>query len=711
MKKTGVKTKIGYFFIMLLLMTLSISNKAWAYEEKSIATAPNAPVFSQGTSTVMQEALEVTIRKNGGNEKDFILYTLDGTTPAYKDGMAQGTSVMAGAEAKVLIAGKSSITLKAVCVNEAGLVSKLTSATYTLKPYVKEIGLQGLQKLVKGKSFTFITSIQPAYASNKKLSWNIEPAGQGVTVSGGKVTATAKAQAGTYTVYVTAQDQTENPAMTGYQFEVIGAAEVKALAFTEKKVNIIRTNGNAKYEAYKTLKLTQTSGEIIAGDKKIASYCDWSSSNQKVATVSADGVVTCHAPGKVKITAKASDSSGVSAACDINITQSVTGIKIEGSKVTASGKSNTYKAVVTPANATKKTVTWSVEPTGQGVTITSTGMVKVAKDTALDECIICAKSTDDSSVMGTFVIKINKTAVTQIKLQEEDGKPAQKLTKTLFRVAPSPDIQTQMRVSVVYKDGTVPENIPYEFTSTKPGIVTVDQKGLIRVTGRGTGEAVIKCTLKDGSKQSDGNPIQATVVVKVINPASSLTLSLPKVRSEYVAKGKTLQLTANFGTDYGILSNKTLKWTTSDMQRATVNSKGLVTMKADSNNPVVITATMTDGSNISKSILLYGSTPVKNISMGEISYQYANTNYTFEIKKSQGKQALELCFNDPWKEMNTCPYVAVTSSAPEVLYVEQEGRNIILEPREVSGSKKVKITLKTLDGTGKSHTWYFMVVD
>lgn len=29
MKKRGVKTKIGYFFIVLLFMTLSISNKAW----------------------------------------------------------------------------------------------------------------------------------------------------------------------------------------------------------------------------------------------------------------------------------------------------------------------------------------------------------------------------------------------------------------------------------------------------------------------------------------------------------------------------------------------------------------------------------------------------------------------------------------------------------------------------------------------------------
>ena len=101
-----------------------------------------------------------------------------------------------------------------------------------------------------------------------------------------------------------------------------------------------------------TLRATVTPSN--ATDKAVV----WSTSDESVAAVSADGVVTAKKTGAAVITAKTGD--GLSASCKVTAIIPVSGIKLNYSALTmTAGTKFTLKATVTPSDATNKTVYWS----------------------------------------------------------------------------------------------------------------------------------------------------------------------------------------------------------------------------------------------------------------------------------------------------------------------------------------------------------------
>ncbi|MCL2780849.1 MAG: Ig-like domain-containing protein, partial [Actinomycetia bacterium] len=85
----------------------------------------------------------------------------------------------------------------------------------------------------------------------------------------------------------------------------------------------------------------------------------WTSSNTKVATVSATGVVTGKAPGKATITVTTANGAKT-AKCVLTVRRAVTGVKLSKKTLAIKvGKKTTLKATVAPTNATTKTVRWT----------------------------------------------------------------------------------------------------------------------------------------------------------------------------------------------------------------------------------------------------------------------------------------------------------------------------------------------------------------
>lgn len=182
---------------------------------------------------------------------------------------------------------------------------------------------------------------------------------------------------------------------------------------------------NALYEPILVSKITVT-GDIVklAVGKTVQLKADaaptdalnkgvvWTSSNEKFATVDANGKVKAlkNGAGKtVTITATATDGSGIKGSFTIKIYKNaVKKIKLSAkTKSVKPGKKVTIKAKVSPTKNVNKTLKWS-SSNEKYATVNSKGVVTTKKAGKGKTVIITAKATDGSGKKATIKIKINK---------------------------------------------------------------------------------------------------------------------------------------------------------------------------------------------------------------------------------------------------------------------------------------------------------------
>ncbi|MDY5245301.1 MAG: Ig-like domain-containing protein, partial [Anaerobutyricum soehngenii] len=135
----------------------------------------------------------------------------------------------------------------------------------------------------------------------------------------------------------------------------------------------------------------------------------WTSSNPKVATVNANGVVTVKKKTggkKVTITATATDGSRVSASWKVTSMKGIVKkVKITGAKTVKAGKSLKLKANVTATKKANKKLQWTSSDT-KYATINAKGVVKTKKTAKRKTIKITAMATDGSGKKVTFKIKV-----------------------------------------------------------------------------------------------------------------------------------------------------------------------------------------------------------------------------------------------------------------------------------------------------------------
>ena len=134
----------------------------------------------------------------------------------------------------------------------------------------------------------------------------------------------------------------------------------------------------------------------------------WSVSDASIATISSTGVLTPLANGTIKVTAEATDKSGVIAEKSINIS-GVAGPVVLVESITVSGNDITdgnplqLSATVLPANATNKVVSWSVSDASVA-SISSDGLLTPVKNGVVT---VKATATDSSLKEGSLVVNIS----------------------------------------------------------------------------------------------------------------------------------------------------------------------------------------------------------------------------------------------------------------------------------------------------------------
>lgn len=218
------------------------------------------------------------------------------------------------------------------------------------------------------------------------------------------------------------------------------------------------------------------------------------------------------------------------------------------------------------------------------------------------------------------------------------------------------------------------------YTSSNPKVAIIASNGKITLKGTGTTNITIRAGAT-AAYNAASKTIKLTVKPRMV---SSIKLSAPSTK---IAAGKNVKLTAELSPAYA--SNKGLKWKSSNIKVAKVDSKGNVTFsKKAGGKKVTITAYAKDGSGKKKSYkftVMKGS--VKKVSISGAKSVKAGKSLKLKAKVSASKGANKKM---KWKSSNT-KYAKVSSSGKVTTYKKGRG-------------KKVKITVYAVDGSNKKKT-------
>ena len=154
------------------------------------------------------------------------------------------------------------------------------------------------------------------------------------------------------------------------------------------------------FKATETTQLTATVGADNATDKSIL----WRSSDEDIASVDANGLVTAKAVGNAIITAIAADGSGMKAECSVTVDPTlVETIAINGGvESLKKGRSLELSADVMPLTATNSVVEW----TTSDATVAEVDKDGVVKAMTAGKVEIKATATDGSGVETSFALTV-----------------------------------------------------------------------------------------------------------------------------------------------------------------------------------------------------------------------------------------------------------------------------------------------------------------
>lgn len=643
--------------------------------------APKAPTFVNTNKTVNGNSLSVSIKP--ASTADVVYYSIDGKNPTYKNGVLDNATKYT---APFTISGSAKITVKAIEVNACGLVSKPASITYTFKPHAAIITITGQNVLLKGKSTTLKAEVTPSYAVNKKVTWTSSAPSEVSVTASGKVTATKSAVDGkSYTITAKSADKDINVSKT-FKITVKAAATIGSVAF--KKDNKVQrsaviTTAYKSYDLSGLLEVTDTNKKAVSTP---ANQVNFSSSNTQVAVPDSakPSSMIIKGAGRAVITATANDGSGKKATFTLTVQQLVTSVQVSGDSKLAIGRSIRLTATVNKDAANKK-LDWSVTPADKGVTV-SNGTVKAAKNAVPGTYTITARAKDGSNRGGSKTITVSDVKITKIQLNKK--------SETIFRVAGNYSSRTSTTITATITGG---DASGIEFTSSNTGVATVTQNGAVATikAGKVTGTAKITCKSANGKS--------ASCTIKVANPPSRLAITSQAGFNNYVAIGRRTRLSALFEEDFGSVSSKSVTWTSTNTNIATVDKSGIVTGKACGS--VNIKATANDGSGLSVQYGINVVNPIKTLTFsgwrsgGGKFIKYVNYTY---VGNTVGVRIL---YNGSAYSTTSkvCPSVAIEVGNPDVVSVQYADNGLYVLYGLKRGS--TTITVKALDGTGVSQTY------
>ncbi len=373
--------------------------------------------------------------------------------------------------------------------------------------------------------------IAPDSASDKKVFWTSSDESVAQVNASGQVTATGQGQCEILCV-----SQAREQVRTTLPVIVVQLA--RNLSFVSEKATLLA--GQRALLRYVLEPLDVTNGEVA-----------FTSSNEAVASVNENGIVTALSDGMASITVAAQDGSGKKDSLELTVARRPEKVTIhqQGPLTLATGRKTQVTAEVWPQDSENRKIAWA----STDETVATVSVEGIISGKTAGECDIVAVSQSAPEVMDVIHLVVRQRLKS---VRFASGKES---------VRAGESIPTQ----VILEPADVP---PTEliYSSRDERIAQVDQNGV--VTGVAPGRTIIRAQAQDGS----GRYGQMTVTV--LEAPKSLTLDTDSLT---LSVGQTHQL--------GVSGVSQTLWESTSGQIATVDENGMVT--AVSTGRCVVTCT------------------------------------------------------------------------------------------------------------------------
>ncbi|MEY8392970.1 Ig-like domain-containing protein [Lachnospiraceae bacterium 45-W7] len=303
---------------------------------------------------------------------------------------------------------------------------------------------------------------------------------------------------------------------------------------------------------------------------------EYQSSDEEVATVDENGLVTAIAEGEAEIEISSKARPNVKTTVKIKVTerseQPDTQITVEETaKTVLIGK--TYQIKASLKNA-QEGDTLKYQSSDEGVaTVDEKGLVTAVAEGTADIEVSCSRE-GVSPVTVEITVTDHRIPITRISVEE---------TETSIKVGESYQIKASVEPDNTTEDTTL------TYISKHPDIAEVDEKGLVTAQAEGEADIEISCVNPDVEK------VIVTVTVMKEDEENPVPITEIKV--------KETEKTIEVGTAYQIeawvepedtTEDDTLTYTSGNINVATVSEEGLVTAIAAGTAEIQVTCARTD---------------------------------------------------------------------------------------------------------------------
>lgn len=517
------------------------SEKSASCTIKVGATAVDVPVTGitldqpEITIEVLKDAkqLKATVEPANATNKD-VVFSSSNTNVAVVSNTGLVTAINNGT-ATITVTSKENPSIMAKCLVKVGAPVLVTDVT--VQPAELNLKTDGTYQLS--------VSVLPSNADERGVTFESSNTAVATVSASGLITAKGP---GTATITVTAKDSSGKKATC----TVTVTQPVKGVTVSPSSVVIQKDN---------VQKLTASVVPENATNKKLI----YKSSNETVAVVSNDGIITARSEGWATITVCSEENQAIYGTCTVKVGLPVyvTKITLDTTNVTMwAGATRQLGVSIEPANADIKTVTYgSSNP--DVATVSSNGLITAKKK---GTATITVTATDGSGKSASCAV-IVKQPVTGIQI-----------TPNGFTLVKG-DVK-DLKANVSPADADNPDVI---WTSSNTNIAAVSSKG--QVTAVNEGSCVITATCKDNAS------ISASCTIVVGTPVASVALAPNRASMN---TGETILITASVLPTNA--SNKGIIWTWESKDGASIilTNGAVKAMKAGT---VTVTAKAADNNN------------------------------------------------------------------------------------------------------------------